>query len=92
MRRHVRTGALAGTVTIFLALVGLIGGFTDVFMIGDEVSFAGLMLILPAFAAGVFAAAPRVEGGERREMSLGEAAVAAAIAAASAGAVFGLAV
>jgi branched-chain amino acid transport system permease protein len=50
------------------------------------------MLILPAFAAGVVAAAPRVEGGERREMSLGEAAVAAAIAAASAGAVFGLAV
>ena len=92
MRRHVRTGALAGIVTIFLALVGLIGGFTDVFMIGDEVSFAGLMLILPAFAAGVVAAAPRVEGGERREMSLGEAAVAAAIAAASAGAVFGLAV
>jgi branched-chain amino acid transport system permease protein len=92
VRRHVRTGALAGIVTIFLALVGLIGGFTDVFMIGDEVSFAGLMLILPAFAAGVVAAAPRVEGGERREMSLGEAAVAAAIAAASAGAVFGLAV
>ena len=92
MRRHVRTGALAGIVTIFLALVGLIGGFTDVFMIGDEISFAGLMLILPAFAAGVVAAAPRVEGGERREMSLGEAAVAAAIAAASAGAVFGLAV
>jgi branched-chain amino acid transport system permease protein len=92
VRRHVRTGALAGIVTIFLALVGLIGGFTDVFMVGDEVSFAGLMLILPAFAAGVVAAAPRVEGGERREMSLGEAAVAAAIAAASAGAVFGLAV
>ena len=92
MRRHVRTGALAGIVTIFLALVGLIGGFTDVFMIGDEVSFAGLMLFLPAFAAGVVAAAPRVEGGERREKSLGEAAVAAAIAAASAGAVFGLAV
>ncbi|HET6790662.1 MAG TPA: branched-chain amino acid ABC transporter permease, partial [Actinomycetota bacterium] len=92
MRRHVRTGAFAGIVTIFLALVGLIGGFTDVFMIGDEVSFAGLMLILPAFAAGVVAAAPRVEGGERREMSLSGAAFAAALAAASAGAVFGLAV
>ncbi len=91
-RRWVRTGALAGIVTIFLALVGLIGGFTDVFLIGDEITFAGLMLLLPAFAAGLVAAAPRIEGGERREMPLGEAAVAAAVAAASAGVVFALAV
>ena len=90
-RRHVRTGALAAIVTIFLALVGLIGGFTDVFLIGDEVTFAGLMLILPAFAAGFVAAAPRVEGGERRAMTLGEAAVAAAVAGAVAGLVFALA-
>ena len=91
-RRWARTGALAGIVTIFLALVGLIGGFTDVFLIGDEITFAGLMLLIPAFAAGFVAAAPRIEGGERREMSLGEAAVAAAVAAVSAGVVFALAV
>jgi branched-chain amino acid transport system permease protein len=92
VRRSIRTGAFAGLVTIFLALVGLIGGFTDVFLIGDEVTFAGLMLLLPAFAAGVVAAAPRIEGGERREMRLGEAAVAAAVAAAAAGLVFAVAV
>src|SRR5688500_5763415 len=91
-RRWVRTGAFAGIVTIFLALVGLIGGFTDVFLIGDEITFAGLMLLLPAFAVGFVAAAPRIEGGERREMLLGEAAVAAAVAAASAGVVFALAI
>jgi branched-chain amino acid transport system permease protein len=91
-RRWARMGALAGIVTIFLALVGLIGGFTDVYLIGDEVTFAGLMLILPAFAAGVVASAPRIEAGERHEMRLSEAVTAAAVAGAAAGAVFALAV
>ena len=72
--RLVRMGAAAGVVTIFLALVGLIGNFTDVYLIGDEITFAGLMLVLPAFVAGLVAAAPRVEGGERHEMRLSEAA------------------
>lgn len=91
-RRWARTGALAGIVTIFLALVGLIGGFTDVFLIGDEVTFAGVMLLLPAFAVGFVIAGPRIVGGERREMGPGEAARAAAVASGAAGAVFALAV
>jgi branched-chain amino acid transport system permease protein len=90
--RWVRMGAAAGVVTIFLALVGLIGGFTDVYLIGDQITFAGLMLVLPAFAAGLVAAAPRVEAGERHEMRLSEAIVAAAVAGAAAGATFGVAV
>ena len=91
-RGWARTGALAGIVTIFLALVGLIGEFTDVYLIGDEVTFAGLMLILPAFVAGMVAAAPRIEAGVRREKRFGEAAAAAAVAAAAAGGVFAVAV
>jgi branched-chain amino acid transport system permease protein len=90
--RWVRMGAAAGVVTIFLALVGLIGGFTDVYLIGDQITFAGLMLVLPAFVAGLAAAAPRVEAGERHEMRLSEAIVAAAVAGAAAGATFGIAV
>jgi branched-chain amino acid transport system permease protein len=90
--RWVRMGAAAGVVTIFLALVGLIGGFTDVYLIGDQITFAGLMLVLPAFAAGLVAAAPRVEAGERREMGLSEAIAAAALAGAAAGATLGVAV
>jgi branched-chain amino acid transport system permease protein len=90
--RLVRMGAAAGVVTIFLALVGLIGNFTDVYLIGDQITFAGLMLILPAFIAGLVAAAPRVEGGERHEMRLSEAMAAAAVAGAAAGVTFGLAV
>ena len=91
-RRSVRIGVPAGIVTIFLALVGLIGGFTDVYLIGDEISFAGLMLLLPSFVAGLVAVAPRIEGGERHEMRLSEAVAAAAVAGAVAGAVFAVAV
>lgn len=91
-RRWIRIGVPAGIVTIFLALVGLIGGFTDVYLIGDQISFAALMMILPPFVAGLVAAAPRVEGGERLEKRIPEAAVAAAIAGAAAGATFALAV
>ena len=90
--RSFRIGGAAGIVTIFLALVGLIGGFADVYLIGDQVSFAGVMLVLPAFVAGLVAAAPRVEGGERHEMSIPEAAVAAAMGGGSAGATFAVAV
>jgi branched-chain amino acid transport system permease protein len=91
-RRWIRIGVPAGIVTIFLALVGLIGGFTDVYLIGDQISFAALMMVLPPFVAGLVAAAPRVEGGERHEKRIPEAAVAAAIAGAAAGATFALAV
>jgi branched-chain amino acid transport system permease protein len=90
--RWIRMGAAAGVVTIFLALVGLIGGFTDVYLIGDQIVFAGLMLVLPAFVAGLVAAAPRIEGGERHEMRLSEAVIAAAVAGAAAGVAFALAV
>jgi branched-chain amino acid transport system permease protein len=90
--RGVRIGAAAGIATIFLALVGLIGGFTDVYLIGDEVTFAALMLLLPPFVAGLVAAAPRVEAGERHEMRSSEAAVAAAVAGAASGATFAIAV
>lgn len=92
VRRWLRIGVPAGIVTTFLALVGLIGGFTDVYLIGDQFSFAGLMLVLPAFVAGLVAAAPRVEGGERHEMHISEAAAVAAVAGAWAGATFGVAV
>jgi branched-chain amino acid transport system permease protein len=90
--RWIRMGAAAGVVTIFLALVGLIGGFTDVYLIGNQIVFAGLMLVLPAFVAGLVAAAPRIEGGERHEMRLSEAVIAAAVAGAAAGVAFALAV
>src|SRR6266545_436517 len=91
-RRWVTMGALAGVVTIFLALVGLIGGFTDVYLIGDQITFAGLMLILPALAVGVVSAAPRIEGGERHDMRFDEATRAGAVAGAAAGVTFALAV
>jgi branched-chain amino acid transport system permease protein len=91
-RHWVWIGALAGVATIFLALVGLIGGFTDVFLIGDEITFAGLMLVAAPFVAGLAVAAARIEGGERRETPLVMAVTGGAIAGAAAGAVFAVAV
>ncbi|MGZ8629675.1 MAG: branched-chain amino acid ABC transporter permease [Actinomycetota bacterium] len=90
MRTSVRTGVIAGTVTIFLAAVGLIGNFTDLNLIGEEVTFAGLMLVTPPLLAGYLAAAPRIEAGQLIQLSRVQAAVMGATTGALAGAVFGV--
>ena len=66
-----------GIVTIFLALVGLIGNFTDAEpdRRGGHVR-RSLMLVLPRLRGGVRGRPPRVEAGEIVEMRAPEAAVA----------------
>ncbi|HWC72159.1 MAG TPA: hypothetical protein VG993_13455 [Actinomycetota bacterium] len=89
MRPAIRIGVVAGIVTIFLAAVGLIGNFTELNLIGELVTFAGLMLVTPPLIAGYVAVAPRVEAGELVEFERGRAAVVGGVAGALAGAVFG---
>ena len=89
MRPAVRIGAIAGAVTIFLAAVGLIGNFTDLNLIGTQVTFAGLMIVTPPLLAGYVAITPRVEAGQLIELSRGQALAAGATAGTLAGAVFG---
>ena len=89
MRSAVRIGAIAGAVTIFLAAVGLIGNFTDLNLIGTQVTFAGLMILTPPLLAGYVAITPRVEAGRLIELGRGEALAAGATAGALAGVVFG---
>ncbi|MEZ0234230.1 MAG: branched-chain amino acid ABC transporter permease [Actinomycetota bacterium] len=89
MRSAVRVGAIAGAVTIFLAAVGLIGNFTDLNLIGTQVTFAGLMILTPPLLAGYVAITPRVEAGRLIELGRGEALAAGATAGALAGVVFG---
>ena len=89
MRSAVRIGAIAGAVTIFLAAVGLIGNFTDLNLIGTQVTFAGLMILTPPLLAGYVAITPRVEAGRLIELGRGQALAAGAIAGALAGVVFG---
>lgn len=85
----VRVGAVAGVVTIFLAAVGLIGNFTGLNLIGDEVTFAQLMLILAPLVAGFVATLPKVEAGAIVELVRPKAAMVGAVAGGVSGVVFG---
>ena len=85
----VRAGAIAGLVTIFLAAVGLIGNFTELLLIGTQITCAGLILILPPLIAGWVSTVPKVVAGEVVELSRTSATVAGVAAGAVAGGVFG---
>jgi branched-chain amino acid transport system permease protein len=88
MRSAVRVGASGGIVTIFLAAVGLIGNFTTLNLIGEQVTFAGLMLVIAPLIAGYVVAAPRVEAGSLIRVDRGRAAILGAVTGALAGSVF----
>jgi branched-chain amino acid transport system permease protein len=92
VRRWIRVGIVAGFVTIFLALVGLIGRFVDLNLVGEQVTFARLSLIAAPFVAGYAVTRPRIRAGERRALAAREAIVAGAVSGATAGLVFGIAV
>ena len=85
MRAAVRVGIIAGMVTTFLAAVGLIGNFTDLNLIGEEVTFAQLMLVLSPLVAGYVATLPKIEAGEVVELARPAAAVTGAVAGAISG-------
>src|SRR5512134_3600638 len=89
MREAVRAGAIGGIVTIFFAAVGLIGNFTDLNLIGETVTFALLIVLLPPIVAGYVTSRSRVVAGEVVERTTPEAASIGAVTGATAGAVFG---
>jgi branched-chain amino acid transport system permease protein len=89
MGANARVGAIAGLVTIFLAAVGLIGNFTDLNLIGTQVTFALLMIVISPVLGGYVVTAPKVEAGERVAYTPAQAAVAGVIAGSVAGAAFG---
>jgi branched-chain amino acid transport system permease protein len=91
-RAWIRAGALGGVVTIFLALVGLIGNFTDLNIVGEAITFALIALVSAPFVAGYAVTRPRVEAGERVELGRRPTLVAGVVAGATAGLVFGAAV
>jgi branched-chain amino acid transport system permease protein len=89
MREALRAGLVAGIVTIFFAAVGLIGNFTDLNLIGEVVTFALLMILLPPIVAGYATTRSRVVAGEVVVRSTTQAAAFGAATGAAAGAVFG---
>src|SRR6266545_4269393 len=92
VRSWIRVGIVAGIVTIFLALVGLIGRFVDLNLVGEQVTFARLVLIAAPLVAGYAVTRPRIRAGERRALAPRDAIVAGAVSGATAGLVFGIAV
>ncbi|HEY5860666.1 MAG TPA: branched-chain amino acid ABC transporter permease [Actinomycetota bacterium] len=84
-----KTGAIAGTVLIFLAAVGLIGNFTDLLLIGEQVTFAGLILVIPPVLAGWISARPKIIAGAVDELTRQHALTAGALAGALSGVTFG---
>ena len=89
MREVVRTGMVAGAVTVFFAAVGLIGNFIELNLIGEVVTFALLMILLPPTVAGYATTRSRVVAGEVVMRSTSQAASFGAATGAVAGAVFG---
>ncbi len=91
-RRLLRAGLVAGIVTIFLAMVGLIERFSALAFVGEAVTFARLALVVAPFVIGYTVVAPRVEHGESRTMSPRAAVAAGALTGCVAGAAFAAAV
>ncbi|HET9310263.1 MAG TPA: branched-chain amino acid ABC transporter permease [Actinomycetota bacterium] len=88
MRSAVRIGSSAGIVTIFLAAVGLIGNFTNLNLIGDQVTFAGVMILIAPLIGGYVVTAPKVESGSLVRVDRGRAAILGAVTGVVAGCVF----
>ncbi len=92
VRSTVRAGVAGGIVLIYLALVGLIERFSDLKLVGEQVTLGRLLLFLPPFAAAYAVARLRIVAGERRSAGPRSGLLAGALAGAVASAVFGSAV
>jgi branched-chain amino acid transport system permease protein len=90
LRSLLRAGAVAGSVTIFLALVGLTSRFKALSLVGTQVTFGRLMLLISSLVAGAVLARPRVEGGRVVALTIGRAVRSGAVVGAAAGSVFAL--
>jgi branched-chain amino acid transport system permease protein len=90
--RVARIGVYVALAMIFLAATGLIGRFTELNLVGETVTFGGMMVVVGPLIAGFAVTRGRVVAGERREPSLPDALVAGASVGAVAGAAFGASV
>ncbi|MFM7718901.1 MAG: branched-chain amino acid ABC transporter permease [Actinomycetota bacterium] len=90
--RLLRTGAVAGLATVYLALVGLVERFAELDLVGGSVTLGRLLVVAGALAAGYLVARPRVEAGELIRPAGWSAVASGAIAGVAAGAVFSAAI
>ena len=92
LRSVLRAGAAGGFVLIFLSLVGLIGRFADLNLVGEQVTLGRVLLFLPPFGAAFLVARPRVVAGERLTAGPRAGAGAGAVTGLVTSALFGAAV
>jgi branched-chain amino acid transport system permease protein len=88
-RTWIRAGVVGATIMVFLALVGLIGRFIDLNLVGRQITFARLVIVLLPLFVGYAVTRPRLQAGEIRALSTRQAALAGTISGGVAGAVFG---
>lgn len=89
--RPVRLGLLGGAGLVYLTFVGLLTKFVDseVNLVGEQLTLALVLLLLPAALTGWLAAGSQVVAGRRVEPRPGAAALAGLTAGAIAGAIGG---
>ncbi len=83
---------IAAVVVAYISAVGLVEQFAEVYAIGTVVSLARVMLLLPLLLAGWVAARSRVERGQRKVLTMPEAALRGAVTGLLAGAMVSMVV
>ena len=88
-RAWIRAGLVGATIMVFLALVGLVGRFIDLNLVGQQITFARLVIVLLPLLVGFAVTRPKLQAGEIRALSPRTSMLAGAISGGVAGAVFG---
>jgi branched-chain amino acid transport system permease protein len=88
-RAWIRAGLVGATIMVFLSLVGLVGRFIDLNLVGEQITFARLVIVLLPMLVGYAVTRPTLEAGEIRALSPRASALAGAVSGGVAGAVFG---
>ncbi|MEZ5407229.1 MAG: branched-chain amino acid ABC transporter permease [Acidimicrobiales bacterium] len=79
LARAWKPALIAAITVVYISAVGLVEQFADVYAIGTQVSLARVILLLPLFLAGWLSTRPRVERGERRVLTMPQAATGGAV-------------
>ena len=92
IRALVGGGLIGAVVSVYLALVGLLGRFADLNLIGEQVTLGRILLAVPPFVVGYIVTRPRVVAGGRRVATPAQGALVGAAAGLVAAGGFGAAI
>jgi branched-chain amino acid transport system permease protein len=87
-RSIVRASLIGGVAAIYTGLVGLYTKFATLALVGEQVTLGRLLIVAPGVVAAFVVTRPRIEGGERREVSLRDGVIAGTLTGLGTGIVF----